>query len=46
MGMGYHQQPIISWSPAQTDMILKIDAKLKVCIRGSILSFAEIITRN
>ncbi|KXN91207.1 hypothetical protein AN958_02240 [Leucoagaricus sp. SymC.cos] len=29
MGMGANSHPTISWSPAQSDMILKIDAKLK-----------------
>lgn len=30
MGAGF-SQPTISWSTSQSDMILKIDAKLKVC---------------
>ncbi len=33
MGMGGPTQPTISWSATQSDMILKIDARLKVSFR-------------
>lgn len=31
MGMGANSQPTVHWSPTYSEMILKIDAKLKVC---------------